>query len=337
MAPTLALMALVWVMPACCCGSGASYPSPGPPGVISGKVLFAAPGTPQPLTVYAVDDRLSPSERVYYTATRVAPPATTYAILVPPGIYRVVARLDAEPHDFGGYTENMSCNSSHGDCTRGLSLLDVWIKGQKTVGGIDIGDWGTAPAQNLGWSIDTIGAPQPDPTKPTPSPISPAFRQLPAAPINPSAEQAVSTGFGVGFQVPEAWQVVKPPNELWGVHNVYVANEAVTSPQALDSNGVFLRVTWGAFTCTNPDWRFVVSQTQVAMEPGVETFYFEEPPSDTGPQPFTGYGLFGDAFSFGYCMEFSLRGVTRAALESNLATFAGILQGAHFEKPTILP
>ena len=131
--------------------------------------------------------------------------------------------------------------------------------------------------------------------------------------------------------------MVKPPDDLWGVHNVYVANEAVTSPQALDSNGVFLRVTWGAFACVNPDWRFVVSQTQVAMEPGVETFYFEDPPSGAGPQPFTGYGLFGEAPSFGYCMEFSLRGVTRSALESNLATFAGILRGMHFAKPTIHP
>jgi hypothetical protein len=69
----------------------------------------------------------------------------------------------------------------------------------------------------------------------------------------------------------------------------------------------------------------------------VEPFYFEDPPGDAGPQPFTGYGLVGDAHSFGYCMEFSFRGVTRSALESNLATFAGILQGAHFEKPTILP
>jgi hypothetical protein len=280
---TPALMALAWVLQACCCASGVNYPSPGPPGLITGKVLFAAPGKPQPLTVYAVDNRHYASGQIYYATTRVEPPASTYAMVVPPGAYYVVARLDSDAATFGGYTENMSCNSSHGYCARGLSLLNVWIDSPKTVGGIDIGDWGTPVIQDLGWTIDTLGAPQLDPTQPTPSPTSPAFRQLPAAPDNLSARQAVSTVFGVSFRVPEAWHMVKPPHEQWAMHNVYAANESVTSPQALDGNGVFLRVTWGDFACVSPDWRYVVSRTQVAMEPGVETFYFEDPPSGAGP------------------------------------------------------
>ena len=307
---------------------------PGPPGTITGRVLFERGIQPQPFTVYAFREVDSSPGPVYYAMTRVEAPTSNYELGVPPGGYRVVARLDTDHTRFAGYTANVAC--AHNNCLRGTSLSFVRVDSQAVVQGIDVGDWGTAENELYGWAIDTNGASLFDPTQPSPTPTIPPTRVLPAVPDSALSWASANPALSM-FGLPPGWHEVTPPFGR-SIYFQYYSNEPVQWPLELDSNGAWLVIRRYGPECPNQDWRFVVGVTTVQMDGGPEAFYFADPPGGgTAPQPFIGYRLAGGTWHEGIglgggvsCIWFDFRGATRQALESILPLFESVLHGVRF-------
>jgi hypothetical protein len=322
-APMLAVIGLVLALPACCCGGGSVPPIvSGPPGAITGRLILPPPGTPQAATVYAV--RLSLGSDVVdaarYAMTRVVPPDSNYSLTVPTGIYDVIARFDTDPLRFGGYTYRVQNKVGNGADTK---LVEVRVSAQQRVGGVDIGDWGSAESTDKGWRMDVYGLPLTDPSQASPSVTAAQFRQLPAGPDPMLSSTYVNTAFGVRFLLPFGWGEVKAPARYIS-YSAFFANETVVSPISLDSKGVWLSIFYGGISCPIPDSQFVVAYTSVAVLDGTELFYFEDSSA--------GYTMLGGAVhgSGKQCVQFIFKGSTKAALESNLATFVSLLDVARF-------
>jgi hypothetical protein len=330
-APALAIIGLAWALPACCCGGGGGRSIiPGPPGTISGNLILPPPGSPQAAAVYAFSlvARQEVVDATRYTMTRVEPPNSTYSLTVPPGYYFVIARFDSDLLQFGGHTEHVR------DKLRNSNLSEIRVNAQQHVGGIDIGDWGTADSRERGWWIDVYGLPLIDASQPSPSVTAAPFRQFPVGqdPVLSGKYAGAFFGGRVAFTLPIGWREVEAPSRSISSYSAFYANESVASPINLDDNGVWLTIEKGGYACPIPDSRFVVATTSVTMIDGSETFYFEDPPAKLGPQPFAGYTMLGGAVHTGgqSCIQFIFKAVTRPAMESNLAILISFLHSVRF-------
>src|SRR6266566_2657761 len=328
-APTLAMIGLAWALPACCCGGGGGYQIvPGPPGIISGRLLLS--GSPQAAAVYAISlNNLSDVvDPIAYAMTRVQPPALTYSLPVHPGFYYVIARFDSEPNSFGGYTSYVQ-DPQHNKGNAGLAM--VAVSAEQHVGAIDMGDWGSRDSGVRGWWLDVNGLPLIDPSQPSPGRNGIPDRQLPSGMNSTLSRTYIDTGFGVHFLLPTGWREIKAPG--LAPNSAFFANESVVSPISLDDMGVWLSVLYGGSSCPYPDVRFVVATTVVTVQGVLEPFSFEDPPSQVGAQPFGGYALLGAKVPAPgkQCLQLIFKGATRAALESNLPTIASFLSVVNFQ------
>ena len=346
-APTLALAGLGLATPACCCG-GPAPPSPGPPGSISGEVLFASRMTPSPVAVYAV-------EGSRYAMTKVTPPARTYQLAVPPGTYQVVARLDSDPLSSAGY---LTCVS--GSCQpvmtragyvtcRSLDcqpvLTNVRVEASQEVDHIDVGGWGSLYALDTLWALDEGGAPgpiayvPPSPgARPSPQP-QPALRQMPApAPDVLPLEFGVPTDFDVKLidarlHLPAGWRQIANPAE--GVAQSIrrdFANQPVRSALALEADGVWLTAAVTG-SCGTPRLVDATARAVVSTPNGSADFFFEDPHSSVGQQPYSGFAFMGiRPLAADLCLTFRFTSSSEQAREKNLPTFLAIVQQAEFVK-----
>ncbi len=311
-AQVCALVGLAWTLQACCCG--VVPPKPGPPGSISGQIQRPPAANPGGLSVYAVDALIG---RGNYVMTRVPATESSYRLAVPPGEYHVIARMENDPLSAGWYPQSY-----------------VRVDSRQDLSGIDIGDWGTDAAQWQIWSIDVDGSPLSLDPQVSPSPKSLASRPLPTVPSPGTSGLFTSPIVGVSFGVPNGWAEVKPPPSVQYPSEVYFSNERVSTPLALDSQGVWLTIWVLGVGCPFPDWRYATARSTVKMQGGTNHFFFEDPPPKVGLQPFNGYSVRGGAFVFGsYCDEFVLTGVTPEALDNNLPAFFSLVEGTVFSRP----
>jgi hypothetical protein len=185
---------------------------------------------------------------------------------------------------------------------------------------VDIGDWGSAESTDKGWRMDVYGLPLSDPSQASPRVTA---EPLPAGPDPVLSSTYVNTAFGVRFLLPIGWSEVKAPARYIS-YSAFFANETVVSPISLDSKGVWLSIFYGGISCPTPDSQFVVAYTSVAVLDGTELFYVEDSSA--------GYTMLGGAAhgSGKQCVQFIFKGSTKAALESNLATFVSLLHVARF-------
>ena len=327
-----AVALLAWSLPACCCGP--LPPKPGPPGFISGEIQRPPTTTPVALAVYAVDALNSGAN---YVVTYVPATESTYQLVVPPGEYHVVARMDNDPLAAGGFTFNVMCSAS-GTCGGNAgnhTLFFVRVESEQSVSGITIGDWGTGNAQALIWYVDVSGSPLSLTPQVSPSPRQLASRQLPAVSSTDATIGYTSSLLGASLQIPVGWAEIKPPPSVLYPTERYFANQPVHDPLALDSQGVWLttQIRTGQ-GCPFPDWRYATSRATITMQGGANHFFFEDPPPRGGPQPFAGYTVRGGTFVFGNCVEFIFTGVTREALENNLVPFFLMMESAQFVPPS---
>jgi hypothetical protein len=329
LAPTGALVGLALATPACCCG--VVPPKPGPPGNISGQVLFSDATPPAAVVVYAVDFlRFSSDGHPIYGMTRLAPPQTDFSLSVPPGLYRVVARLDSDPLSGAGFTFSTACRPTPETCganydNHGLDY--VRVESRQAVTGINVGDWGTNYSRQLLWDIDTNGSPF--------DTANAKARTLPARALPPprlfeSTSDFTTRWSGVKLQLPTTWHVVSNPNPYDGNADYY-ASEPVSSPLQLDAQGIWLMVGWHIERgCPAPDWRFASAKARPAVGGLAEDFYFEDPPASIGTQPFTGYVFHGGRIAHGDCLEFHFTARSAEVLAANLDLIAAILSSAVF-------
>ncbi|HYL08204.1 MAG TPA: hypothetical protein VEU76_06620 [Candidatus Udaeobacter sp.] len=303
--------------PACCCGVQIK---PGPAATISGNVLFPNGTPPQGVAVYAIDEYPSDiGAHGTYVMVDLAPPATAFSLSVPPGYYRLVARLDSDPLSAWAH-----CFPNEPGVVEFVTAL-----ANQVVTGVDINCWQTTSntASSLLWNIDTSGSPL---TTSYPRAKQVASRVLPAA-----AAPATTTSFsarwsGVRVMLPSSWTVLHYPNPNFGSADFY-ANEEVTSPLQLDGNGVLLNIEWLiAQPCPGPDWRYATARTRIEMQGGAQDFYFEDPSGPLNSQPFTGYVLHGGRVAHSDCLELYFTGRTQRALESNLGLVEWIVNSATF-------
>ena len=345
LAPPLALIGFAWSMPACCCGAPPA-PSPGPPGSISGHILFPAGTGPAALTVYAVNSDVSREFFTGYVMTRVAPPASTYELTVPPGDYSVVARLDGDPLSGAGYTQNLSCRNTS-VCYHIPRLAGVRVDAKHSLTNIDVGDWGTLYAVGVLWNLDRFGSPMSVPNDAPPSagastpPTSLPYRELPAAsqaalPAEhdlPAVNQ--SSTVGVRLYLPATWYQVRYPalaiDRAPFTHDF--ANQNAGSPLLLDATGVWLTVAENVGVCRLLTSATATTNARVITSQGTATFYFQDPIGPSGGQPFKGYGFAGMVQFQRGCINFIFLGVTTAARDSNLAVFEAIVQQAQYVDP----
>jgi hypothetical protein len=313
----LATAAGVASTPACCCGVQIK---PGPPATISGQVLFPSGTQPQGVAVYAIDEYPSDvGAHGTYAMVDLAPPATAFSMSVPPGYYRLVARLDNDPLSAWAH-----CVPNEPGVVDFVTALATQV-----VTGVDINCWQTTSyaASSLLWNIDAFGSPL---TTSYPGSRQLASRALPAA-----AAPATTSGFstrwsGVHVTLPSSWTVLHYPNPYFGNADFF-ANEEVTSPLQLDDNGVLLNIDWFIEqSCPGPDWRYATARTRIKMQAGAQDFYFENPSGPLNMQPFTGYVLHGGRIAHGDCLELYFTGRTKGALDSNLGLIDWIVNNATF-------
>ena len=191
-------------------------------------MLFGDATPPAAAAVYAVDTVRSDRDGyASYAMTRIEPPETAFSLSVPPGLYKVVARLDSDPFSAAGYTFNMECSATTGPCagTQNNPALDfLTVESKHAVTGINVGDWGTQYGRQLLWAIDTNGSPL-DPasararTLPTQS--------LPAPRLLEATSELTTRWSGVKLTLPANWHVAVNPNPYAGNADYY-ASEAVS-------------------------------------------------------------------------------------------------------------
>jgi hypothetical protein len=304
--------------------------------------------TPSALSVYAVDR----SSR--YVMAKVSPPDRTFHLTVPPGYYEVVARLDSDPLSSAGYLKcatsacgpivtragYLTCQSI--DCQP--VLVGVTVDGAQSVSGIDVGGWGSLQASDRLRRLDEFGAPGPIPyTLPTPRVTPSQAPLLPHRQLPPPSNVDLPAVFGVPdeydvyviaarLHLPAGWRHVPNPGEAT---DQYIfrdfANEAVRSPLALDGGGVWLTVNAGSICPMVSPAPPAAGTARAVMTTahGVSTFYFDDPHSTVGQQPFSGYALTGIiALSAGICVDLRFTAMSEQARETDLATFVAIVQGA---------
>ena len=309
--------------------------------------------TPSTLSVYAVESNSR------YVMAKVSPPGRTFHLTVPPGYYEVVARLDSDPLSAAGYLKCVSngcspivtragyvtCQSV--DCQP--VLVSVLVDGGTNISGVDVGGWGSLQALDRLWRIDEFGAPGPiDYKLPTPgvtpsvAPLLP-LRQLPApssvdlAAVFAVPDQTDVKVIDARVHLPGGWSQVSNPGEEATDLFMYrdFANQKVRSPLALDGGGVWLTVSAGP-TCLAPAQAPPTAGTARAMVStpgGFSTFYFNDPHSTVGQQPFSGYAFSGDrSLSYGTCVSFFFTAMSDQARESYLPTFLAIVQQAELPK-----
>lgn len=347
----MALAVLGLLTPACCCSGLQPPPSPGPAGSISGQILFPPKGKPSPLAVYAINTDRVEAFDTRYVMTRVTPPAQSYQLSVPPGDYLVVARLDSDPLSAAGYLE---CSTR--DCEPVMSragyvscqtiacqptLKPVRVNAGQGITRADLWDWGSLYALDRLWWLDEAGAPGPFSTygasaaRMTPSP-SP---QLPVRLLPSPSTQPLSSEFDIPYEyqpnsvavrlhLPSGWHAIANPARL--VDSTAVrdfANQQVRSPLSLDSGGVWLSVDSTYFGC--PSTLTAPGGTaQAGLGAGI--YYFEDPHSPVGQQPFSGYALLATMASGRECMIFRFTTATDQERESNLSIFVAIVQRAEY-------
>jgi hypothetical protein len=332
-----AFVGVAWTLQACCCG--VAPPKPGPPGAITGLIHYAPNAAPADLAVYAIDQDSLYYGRATYVVSHVSATDTSYSLVVPPGIYFVVARLDSDPLSSAGYTFHMACSQSSYPCganATDYAITPVRVDTTAVIAGIDVGDWGTIPARRLLWDVDMYGSPASLVPRYSPSPKSLASRPFPPPSTDPT-QPFTTQRLGMTLQVPNNWHAFTPPlNDNGYFNEAYFANETATSPLGLDSNGIFLTIrVHGGSGCPFPDWRFATARATVKMQGGSNHFFFEDPPPRDGSQPFTGYSVRGGDFVFGNCAEFILTGTTRQALDDSLPAFAALVETAAFVMPCV--
>ena len=309
-------------MPACCCG--VPPPKPGPPGSISGQVIFTAGEEPRSLAVYAVDSYAMDFDgRAPYVLTRLTSPQTQFTLPVPPGEYKVVARLDSDPLSGAGYTFNLGAGELAND-----TLMRVRVESKQSVIGITVGDWGTVDSLRTIVAIDMHGAPLTLTTAPARSVPS---RVLPN-PIHALTSHFVRPVAGYSINLPAGWHdVIFSP---YPGSDDHYASEDVRSPLQLSAGGMWLTVRFYiSSACPDVDWRYATANARVRMQNSSDEFYFEDPSGPLGVQPFTGFGFRGGHATGGNCLAFIFTGATRDALESNLSDIAGILKSVTFMQP----
>jgi hypothetical protein len=277
---------------------------------------------------------------VEYVMTTVAPPGATYSIVVPPGIYGIVARLDSDPLSAAGY---ITCHSP--DC---IPLLQwVRVNASQGVTHVDIADWGSPYARSELWNLDRFGVALPIPSGAAPSgPASPSASpppsrllpdpstlRLPAEHDIPSTYQ--STVVGIRLHLPDSWYAIQDPAgsiDPGFVHDF--ANQNASSPLSLDSNGAWLTVEEDPGRCPTLDVSRATNAAQFVTGTGAATFYFLDPAGPTGPQPFMGYRFAGTTAEFPRgCITFLFNAVSQQVREANLATFEAIVKQAQFVDP----
>lgn len=309
--------------------------------------------TPARLAVYAVStyDWLADPR---YVMAWVDPPAHTYSLSVPPGEYQVVARLDSDPVSSAGHLvcQSISCGPTMtragfvtchtADCQP--VLVNVSVASGQSVGGVDIGGWGSLNALGLLWTVDEFGAPGPitysPPTArvtPSPSPQLP-FRELP-----PPASDALFAEYGLPVEpgvynvaphlhLPVSWQEIANPAQAVNLDwTADFSNEHVRSPLGLDDGGVWLSVRTHYSSCWGTANVDVTAKATLVTDRGAGTFVFEDPHSPLGAQPYRGYAFEGTV-PWGYeasgCLEFRFTTSSEQTLAANLPTFVEIVRRA---------
>lgn len=333
--PTLVVLACGFFAPACCCGGAATYPSPGPPGQITGDVVYDPGHEAAPTTVYAIAIPYYGEYR--YVASRVEPPITSYAIDVPPGMYFVVARLDTDLAGAAGYTYDIQCSVAS-QCRRDASLAEVRVDSGRTVAGIDLGDWQGYDSRRIVWNIDAVGSVLPAEPWVTPTPADVPTRAMPP-PADMPVTLPMTSRHGFRTMVPAAWKGLgQPPvydrSDIWGTDDEYIANELVHSPIALGDAGLLFIVQYRPPTvCRGPDWTLTTAKAQLQEGTGSAIFYFERPPAgDAAPQPFRGYRLTGMTSVGSFCFVLTFTTRTEVALDASLPLIAAIVSRATFVK-----
>lgn len=351
MAPTIALAGMGLFSPACCCG-GPPAPIPGAAGSISGQILFAETMTPSPLSVYAVENGSR------YVMAKVSPPDRTFHLAVPPGYYEVVARLDSNPLSSAGHLECVSAGCAPVMTRAGYVtcqsvdcqpvLIHIRVDAATNIYGVDVGGWGSLAAINLLWRVDEYGAPGPLtyqlPTPgvtPSPTPLLPLRQLPPASTVDLPAIFAVPNQYDVKLidarlHLPAGWRQVPNPGEATD-QSVFrdFANQAVRSPLALDGDGVWLTVSVSDFCSPAAPAPPVAGTARgvVTTANGLSTFFFDDPHSAIGQQPFSGYAFSGEGkLSYGICASFRFTAMSDQARERYLPTFLAIVQQAEFAK-----
>lgn len=262
--------------------------------------------------------------------TRLDPPQTAFTLSVPPGLYKVVARLDSDPLSAAGYTFSIACGGIAERCGDNYDnhTLDYRrVESKQAVTGINVGDWGTEASRELLWAIDTDGSPVDTASaKPRTLPT----RQLPPPRLLEATSQLTTRWSGVKLTLPANWHVAVNPNPYAGNADYY-ANEPAATPLALDGEGIWLTVAWYIHgPCPGPDWRFTTAKSRPTLSGHVQDFYFENPPGSAGAQPFTGYVFHGGTIAHGDCLEFVFTARSAEALSANLDLIAAILGSAVF-------
>ena len=298
--------------------------------------------TPSPLAVYAVSDYFTGDFDIRYAMTKVTPPARSYQMTVPPGVYEVVARLDSDPLSSAGY---LTCTSSSCapvmtragyvecrslDCQPVLAQVDV-SPGQ-SVTHIDVGGWGSLHALDQLWRLDEFGVPgpikyigPPSPgTTPTPEP------QLPTRQLPPASSESLPSVFSlpnVQVHLPAGWRAVPNPAQAVDQSGMRdFANQAARDSLSLDGDGVWLTVGADIYGCPPLKTHGGTARATFDTPHGLAYFYLEDPHSPVGGQPFSGYAFFGTRITAGpTCFVFRFTAPTNQARETALPTFIEIV------------
>jgi len=303
--------------------------------------------SPSTLSVYAVQ---SPTR---YAMAKVSPPDRSFHLTVPPGFYEVVARLDSDPLSAAGY---LSCTKS--GCLPVMTragyvtcrsvdcqpvLVHVRVDGGTNVSGADVGGWGSLQAADLLWSVDEYGIPGPTNNGPPASGVMPSPTPLP--PLRQLPAQS-SDGLPVAYDVPEeydvqlvearlhlpaGWRQVNNPGEATNPSDIRrdFTNENVRSPLALDAAWIWMTVSVSSCGSLVPD--DATARAFVSTPRGSGLFYFEDPRSPVGQQPFSGYAFSGSAtLATGICMWFRFTASSDDLREADLPMFQAIVARAEF-------
>jgi hypothetical protein len=332
------VIGLAWSIPGCCCG-GQGQPAPGSPGTISGRLDFTAAIPPEPAVVYAVSFEGNAAYAPGYAMTRVAPPSTTYQLIVPPGFYVVVARLDSDPASSAGHFMNLKCGAAAAGCSSPTDLPEVRVDSQKLVSGIDVGDWGNPYALYELWQVDLFAEPFAvdasgnQSFRTAPSLGSVPSRIVPTSPA-PGLATQYDTGIGIRLALPAGWHRIESPVPASAhplVNEADFANEPVGAPLELDRRGVWLELSWDSFLPCDPPYPLTATgRATVDSSYGLGDFYFRDPDRAQGLQPLIAYTLMGGMRLTHGCMGFIFVGASMAARDSNLATFAAIVKQARY-------
>ena len=288
-----------------------------------------------------------------YVLTWVDPPARSYQMSVPPGDYDVVARFDRDPLSAAGHLVCPSINCGPTMTRAGLVtcrtadcqpvLAAVHVDAGQGVTAIDVGGWGSLNALDVLWNVDQHGAPGPiTRERPTPgaTPSSPA--QVPVRLMPPASSDALPVEFGLPYEydlnemigridLPAGWrQVANPARAVDSISTVDFSNQAVRSPLALGDGGIWLNVQTHYYSCWPVSLVGETATATVTTNQGPATFYFEDPHSAQGRQPYSGYALTG-ARSWGArggCLVFRFTAPSEPVLDADLPSFLAIVEQA---------